>query len=478
MQRFALVSGRTAGQVCRSTRRKLSSSDQTSSATDDASPPAQLAHPHRPGPCRRQKSARVGLSADLLSYGHRVASSGFGGDLSDALEAVESASPVDAVDAVTGKLAAELGSDHVAFLIADLAGRAVVRLGQGEQLRSGARHLGAESAETVPLTEALVAEVLGQQRPAARQTPEGWRVLAPVTQRGEVVGVLEVLLSSEPDGEILQRIGRAGHLLAFAVIANRRHTDLFEWAQRTTPLQLSAEIQRRLLPGSFTCEGGAFTVSAWLEPAATIAGDTFDYSLARDALHMSVTDAMGHGVQSALTATLCVASLRNARRAGVSLVEQAGAADRDMHSYATDAFVTGLLGRVDLRSGVLALVNAGHVPPYLLRGAGVTTVELPIDRPFGLNAERDYRRSELQLQPGDRFVIVTDGMLERRAANLPLIDLLDQTRGLHPREVTRSLADAVIGVAGPQLADDATILVLDWHGQDEHRDSRAGADHR
>jgi len=69
-------------------------------------------------------------------------------------------------------------------------------------------------------------------------------------------------------------------------------------------------------------------------------------------------------------------------------------------------------------------------------------------------------------------------MLERRAATLPLIELLGQTRALHPRETTRYLADAVLGVAGPQLADDATILVLDWHGHREHRDSRTGADHR
>ena len=65
-------------------------------------------------------------------------------------------------------------------------------------------------------------------------------------------------------------IAQLAHLLAFVVIANRRHTDLFEWGQRTTPFSLSAEIQRRLLPGAFTCEASAFTLSGWLEPAAMI----------------------------------------------------------------------------------------------------------------------------------------------------------------------------------------------------------------
>ena len=61
---------------------------------------------------------------------------------------------------------------------------------------------------------------------------------------------------------------------------------------------------------------GAFTLAGWLEPTASIAGDTFDFSLARDVLHLSLTDAMGHGVGAALTATLCVGSLRSERSTG------------------------------------------------------------------------------------------------------------------------------------------------------------------
>ena len=62
-------------------------------------------------------------------------------------------------------------------------------------------------------------------------------------------------------------------------------------------------------------------------------------------------------------------------------------------------------------------------------------------------------------------MLVTDGMLERSAAALDLVEEITQTRALHPREATRRLADNVLEVAGPDLADDATLLVLDWHGQ-------------
>jgi Stage II sporulation protein E (SpoIIE) len=71
-----------------------------------------------------------------------------------------------------------------------------------------------------------------------------------------------------------------------------------------------------------TCEAGSFTLAGWLEPSADIAGDTFGFSLARDILHLSLTDAMGHGVAAALAATLCVGGLRNARNAGASLLEE------------------------------------------------------------------------------------------------------------------------------------------------------------
>jgi len=90
------------------------------------------------------------------------------------------------------------------------------------------------------------------------------------------------------------------HALAYVVIANRRHTDLFEWGQRTTPFSLAAEIQRRLLPTSYTCEAGQFTLAGWLEPASTVGGDTFDYNLDREMLHLSITDAVGHEVEAAL----------------------------------------------------------------------------------------------------------------------------------------------------------------------------------
>lgn len=403
------------------------------------------------------------------------------------LDAAENVSPVRAVEAVTRELRAALGATAVSFLIADLSGRSLVRLAHvttADPANGADRREDEESAEELPFDGGPREQAVRTQ--AVRVLPPGadepsWTVYAPVTERGEVLGLLEMLLPTEPSRDVVADIVGTAHVLAFVIIANRRHTDLFEWGQRSTAFTLAAEIQRRLLPAAFTCEAGSFTLSAWLEPAAEVGGDTFDYSLGRDVLHLSLTDAMGHGAASALTATLCVGSLRNTRRQGAGLIEQADAANaalvEHIEGLEIDGFVTGVLGRLDLTTGVLALVNAGHVAPYLSRGGRVTTVDLPPGLPLGLFADQPYEELAFALQPGDRLVFVTDGMLERRAAVVDLVAEITTTHEMHPRETTRRLADAVLAATGPVLADDATLMVLDWHGtRDGDRHTVAGAD--
>jgi serine phosphatase RsbU (regulator of sigma subunit) len=408
------------------------------------------------------------------------------------LTAAEDAAPVDAVRAVTHELGLRLGAISVSFLIADTSGRALVRLAQvplgSVSGSSGPRVEGEESAQTVPFDGGPMERVVRSQRtevlppePSGGPGPGGWTVLAPVTERGEVIGVLELLLPTAPSKEDIAEIASLAHLLAFVVIANRRHTDLFEWGQRSRPLSLSAEIQQRLLPGSRTCEAGAFTLSAWLEPAADIAGDTFDYSLARNTLHVSITDAMGHGVGASLTASLCVGALRGARRRGASLEEQAKAAAAAVAEHGvrtgTDDFVTGLVGRVDLRTGLLTLINAGHVAPYLARGGEVRTLRPPVNLPFGIFSDAAFESAELALEPGDRLVFVTDGMLERSAAQIDLPAAIRESAALHPREAAAHLANRVLAATQQALSDDATVLCLDWYGDHgQPRDTAEGAD--
>jgi serine phosphatase RsbU (regulator of sigma subunit) len=400
-------------------------------------------------------------------------------DLASLLTRAEAAAPVGVVDAMAAALLEMLDARDVSFLIADFSGRSLNRLGHNVASdKPGSRRR--ETSVRVPLDGTPYGEALAGQRSVLLPDGDDTRILAPVTSRGEAVGVLELILPFEPAPATLKDVELAAHQLAYIVIANRRYTDLFEWGQRTVPLSLAAEIQRRLLPAAFTCEADQFTLAGWLEPAGEVGGDTFDFSLDRNTLHLSMTDAMGHTVESALLATLVVGALRNARRRGAALTEQAQSAHEALLGHAQHGgFVTGQLLRVDLVALTARVVNAGHPRPFRLRDGRAEEIDLAANQPFGLSASATWSEQEFPLEAGDRVILLTDGMLERSAASLDIPALMRASGHLHPRETIQYLTRAVLDAVGGELRDDATSLCLDWHGGVQgDRVSHAGAEHR
>ncbi|MGY1592526.1 PP2C family protein-serine/threonine phosphatase [Geodermatophilus sp. SYSU D00708] len=398
-------------------------------------------------------------------------------DIGALLQRVEDAAPIEAVEAVAATLADQVGARAVSLLIADFSGKAVVRLTSTAPVE-GARTQHAEQAETVPLEGTVFERVLRAQQVDVRREGDLYQVLVPVTDRGDAIGLIEMLLPRSPTPQEVEQVRSAAHALAYVVIAARRYTDVFEWGQRTTPFSLAAEIQRRLLPSSYTCEAAQFTLAGWLEPASSVGGDTFDYTLDRDGLQLSITDAVGHQIPASLLATLLVGGLRNGRRRGMDLLEQARFAnDALAENAAAGLFVTGQLVRLDLRTGAARIVNAGHPLPLRLRAGRVSEVELAIDPPFGVRPGGSFTVQPFDLEPGDRVVFLTDGMQERNAASLDVAAALADTADLHPREVVHALGAAVLGATGGDLKDDATMLCLDWYGGPPRpRESEHGAD--
>ena len=397
-------------------------------------------------------------------------------DLTTLLAAVEDAPPFSAADVLGERLAAELDAGEVSFLIADFSGHALIRLGHAGS-SAATRAQGDETAERVPLIGSSAGRALGSQTIVREDGADGTRVFAPVTNRGEAIGVLELLLRESPDAQVLAEVAFAAHALAYVIIANRRYTDLFEWGQRSVPLTLAAEIQHRLLPGSYTCEAGQFTLAGWLEPAGNVGGDTFDFALERDMLHFSLTDAMGHELDAALLATIMIGGLRNARRAGVGLGEQVRMASDGLAEHARHGgFVTGQVGRIDLHAGTASIVNAGHPLPLRLRDGRVERVELQVDPPFGTVRGHDYRVQQLPLEPGDRLFLFTDGMLERNTRDVDVEHMVATGAEMHPREAVQHLTQAIFEATGGVLNDDATAMCLDWHGgADRNRTSSSGS---
>ncbi|MFE9004714.1 PP2C family protein-serine/threonine phosphatase [Streptomyces sp. NPDC007875] len=395
-------------------------------------------------------------------------------ELSRLLTAAETAAPVESVDVVAEDLRRRFDATQVSFLILDLTGKEVARLSTASTEGVG------RAAERIELFGSVYERVMRTQRLYQEATGQGQRVIAPVTNRGDAIGLLEVLLPTEPGEGILDAVGEAAHVLAYIVIANQRFTDLYTWGKRSRPPTLPAEIQYQLLPSSLSCEAAQFALSGSLEPSEMISGDTFDYTLDRDALHLSVTDPMGHDIDSALTATVLMGALRGARRAGADLTEQARRADRALADNGR-GHATGQLLRIYLRTGRTELVNAGHPLPLRVRGGTVEEIPCEADPPFGVPVPtaHSYRVQDIDLRPGDRLIMLTDGMLERDAQKVDMATLLKSTRHLHPRETVLMLTSAVLDASGGKLEDDATVLCLDWHGpQETHRHVSSGADLR
>ncbi|MEU5076513.1 PP2C family protein-serine/threonine phosphatase [Streptomyces asoensis] len=381
-----------------------------------------------------------------------------GGDLElgELLAAAEAAPPGESVDVVAHDLQKRFGAERVSFLFVDLIGRRLVRL-------TGAGGEASGRSEPVELLGSVYDEVLRSQRQHVEPDGQGGRrVITPVTNRGDCIGVLEVTLQSA-DETVLRQVRDAAHALAYIIVTDRRFTDLYHLGRRTTETSLAAEIQHQLLPSSPCCEAAQFTLAAGLVPADDIGGDTYDYTLDRDTLHLSITDAMGHDTNSALLATLLVGALRRARRSGGDALDQAEHAHRALLGHSR-GLATGQLLCVDLPTGRCELVNAGHPWPLRLRDGVVEEVRLAVNLPFGVAAPTAFRVQELQLLPGDRLVLFTDGMQERGASAVDLASVVHDTRAQHPREAVRSLTSAVLDACRGNLRDDATVLILDWHG--------------
>ena len=395
-------------------------------------------------------------------------------DLRQLLAAVEAAPPLDAAGVLGRELGRMVDATSVALLIANFSGDGLVRMFHVSD-RDARRDGGNERVESLALAGSLHERVLWSQELSVERGASGYEVLVPVTERGDAIGILELHLPDRPESDVVEYLESAAHALAYVLIASRRHTDLFEWAQRDKTFSLAAEIQRRLLPASYAIEADAFTLAGWLEPASDVGGDTFDYSMNREFLYGSITDAMGHATAAALLATLTVGSLRNTRRQLASPAEQADSANTELlTSTAEDQFVTGLLFRLGLTDGRLEMVNAGHPPPFLLRDGVSGVLGLDADPALGIVAG-PYTTQVRQLQPGDRLLLVTDGFLERNATTIDINSTLEATSDRHPREIVRELASNVLDASSRALRDDATVLCVDWHGVQGERMATAGA---
>ncbi|MEV4232249.1 PP2C family protein-serine/threonine phosphatase [Streptomyces bobili] len=386
--------------------------------------------------------------------------------------ALRTAAPHELVDAVRRVLAERYAAVAVELLMADY-GLTVLQPVSGPRGR-----------EPLSVYDSAAGRAFGAQEPYVEPAGDG-RVRAhlPVTVRGDRLGVLSVTLPEDGDADghgdgdgeevsgVLDELTEVAQVLGHEVVVAERATDLYLRARRRDRLTLAAEMQWQLLPAR-SSTGPGYALGAQLEPAYAVHGDNFDWSATADRLTLYVSNGMGEGTEAALLTNLAVNALRNARRAGLPIADQAALADQAVHAhYGGRSYLSVLMLDVELATGRAQVVDAGSPRLLRLRAGTVERVGFEAQLPLGMFEETDYAAQPFRVEPGDRLVFVSDGVhavaspAGEAYGDAALARAISSTRLLPAAEVPRAVLRELTGHRGGRVPeDDALVVCLDWHG--------------
>ncbi|WP_299955376.1 PP2C family protein-serine/threonine phosphatase [uncultured Modestobacter sp.] len=325
------------------------------------------------------------------------------------------------------------------------------------------------SGEAVPIDASWAGLAFRTDARQEQEQPDGsTRMYVPMLDGSDRVGVLALTLPEVDDNDrrLAQRI--AG-LAADLVVTKSGYTDTFARVRTAQPMSLPAHLQWQTLP-PLVMTTPDIALAGILEPAYDVGGDSFDYALNDHVLHLAVFDAMGHGLEAAMMATMIVAAYRHGRRSDNSLADIYTHMDDVLGTMFPGRFATAQLAELDSVTGQLTWVNAGHPAALLVRDSTVIA-ELtgPITRPVGFGEGR-ARLQTTQLEPGDRVLFFTDGVVEERLddgrqfGEGRLRELIENASAdeLSPAETIRRLSHALMDARGGRTSDDASLLLIEW----------------
>ncbi len=326
-----------------------------------------------------------------------------------------------------------------------------------------------EVLPALALAAAALPAAGGRVLPAAAlaEPPPAWRRFAAerlvrAELHGELVGLVAVgrkLSRGAYDADDEAFLIAVADQLAMVVGNLRLRRDESEVAQ-------ALEIQRSLLPERLPQRPGLSLAAHW-QPAREVGGDYYDaLDLEGSDLALCIGDVVGKGMPAALFMSSLQAAVKALAPQGKAPAEVCTEVRQVVCQNLTGGkFVTFFYGRLEL-GGKLLYTNAGHNPPIVARADGsIVRLEEGGGAMARLLAEAPYRQGQLELRPGDRLLLFTDGVSEARdgaggqLGEERLIELLQSYRELDAEQLCEQLVAAVEDFTGGEPQDDVTLLV-------------------
>lgn len=326
-----------------------------------------------------------------------------------------------------------------------------------------------DAAGDRPAVDGSVAGQAFRRSEVVRHDNDRTQLWLPLLDGSSRVGVIAVVVAP-PGPAKMRHLAALARLVSEMVVTKSAYSDLFARARRRQPMALEAELAWQILPPlSFVSD--LVAIAGIVKPAYEVAGDAFDYAINDGVAHFALVDAMGHGMEASRMANLAIAAYRNRRRAGDDLRATFDAIDEVIATeYGDRRYVTGQFARLDLATGRLSWLNAGHPLPLHVRDNTVLgPLECAPTAPAGWQGRRGPV-AEVDLQPGDAILFFTDGVVEARSPDgeefgverlgdhLVRSTLARQTTA----ETVRRLCNDVLEHQGAELSDDATLLLVRW----------------
>jgi len=241
-------------------------------------------------------------------------------------------------------------------------------------------------------------------------------------------------------------------------------------------LKLGKDIQKRMLPHVFPAfpSRKEFEIFAIMEPAKEVAGDFYDFFfIDNDNLCIVISDVSGKGVPSALFMVIAKTLLQAEVQRGYAIEDVLFNVNNALsRNNETSMFATLFCGVINLKSGELRMINAGHNPPIIGNEKdGYSFIELNHNIALGVLDNFEFMSGQKQLKTGDKILLYTDGITEAFNpdgdifSEERLMSIVDQNKAMNNRQLIQKIQHEIKNFAlDSEQSDDITILAITYNG--------------